>query len=182
MTALTGFMSFLKFISELNLDSQIILNLGKPRPVCGHFPLELYLPIFPEQSQDLNIFNFLWRVSAGSLEQLKEQAIFSLRILQSPSSLETSIATASFRSVFLEKSSFFQNYDLIFHIPCVDQAEINSLGDLTPKLAEIQKATLMALDDLSPWQFTSISARDLIRQALGNRASKVHTFTPPLPR
>jgi hypothetical protein len=178
MTALTGFMAFLKFVSELDLDSRSRLNLGKPRPACEHFSaLELYLPIFPEQSQDLNIFNFLWRVSTASLEQLREQAVLSLRILQSPSSLETSIATASFRSVFLQKSSFFQDYDLIFHIPCVDQAAISSAENLTPKLTEIKNSALVALDDLTPWQYTSTHARDVILQALGNRASKVHTFT-----
>lgn len=177
MTALTGFMAFLKFLSELNPESQHCLSLDKHRHPCGFFPIELYLPISSDDLNGINTYNFLWRVSSNSLSQLIEQAQLSLRTLQAPPTLETTIATASFRSVFLQRSVFFQNYDLIFHLPSLDLKDIGHQTD--PQLSEILKITQTALDDLTPWQYTSGKVRSLIEESLGNRVVKVHTFSQP---
>jgi hypothetical protein len=176
MTALTGFMAFLKYLSELARGSQHCLSLDKHRHPCGSFPIELYLPTASDDNSGIDAYNFLWRVSATSLDQLIEQAQLSLCTLQAPPTLETTIATASFRSVFLQKSNFFQNYDLIFHLP----SSLNlDTENMTAAVAEILKTTTTALDDLTPWQYTSRKVRTLLEESLGNRVTKVHTFSQP---
>jgi hypothetical protein len=178
MTALTGFMAFLKYLSELTRESQHCLSLDKHRHPCGSFPIELYLPLSDDNS-GIDAYNFLWRVSSTSLDQLVEQAQLSLLTLQTPPTLETTIATASFRSVFLQKSNFFQNYDLIFHLPSLDLVDAERMAQSDPELTEILNTTRIALDDLTAWQYTSSKVRSLIEESLGNRVTKIHTFSHP---
>lgn len=172
MTPLTGFMTFLKYL--MDLPSVSCLSLGK-RLCCGAFPLELYLPAISEQSGNaFDVYNFLWRISSSALTQLKEHASSSLQLLQASSAFESSIATSSFRSVFLWKDSFVENYDLIFHISCVDRKSVSSLCS-----KDVAEQTLLQLDNLTSWQYTSESARSLAQEGLGNRAAKVHACSQP---
>lgn len=177
MTPLTGFMTFLKYILDLPSVPYHCMFLGKQRSYCGAFPLELYLPgAFDQNDYVYEVYNFLWRISVSALRQLKEHAYSSLRLLQSPA-YESNIATSSFKSVFLEKYRFVHNYDLIFHISCADRITVRRHTHEIP--SDVAESTLLRLDNLTSWQYTSEIVQFLLQESLGNRVTKVHIYSQP---
>lgn len=182
-------MAFLKFLVDLEIKSTVCLSLQK-KTTCNNFSIELYLPIGSEEggSDGGALYNILWRLSKSSLEQLKEQAKLSLHTLQTPLGSDTTIATSSFNSVFLLKSTPYRDHDIIIYIPYCTQLEIknnehdneqDNKNSNNSKLSNTYQDTLTTLDNLTPWQFASEIARNIIIKALGDRAAKVNVLNYP---
>lgn len=174
-------MAFLKFLVDLDNRSNICFSYDK-RSSSGMFPIELYLPIHGKN--DSTIYNVLWRLTKSSIEQLKEQAKLSLRTLQTPLGSDTTIATTAFNSVFLLKSDSHREYDMIVYLPYFLQSDIKNYEQYSSNNESLNSKkyqdSLTALDNLTPWQYESEYARNIITKALGDRVLKVQVLNYPI--
>lgn len=122
------------------------------------FSVCLFHPLVASATEIIE-YNCVWRVSESSYSQLREEACHTKKLLQV--GLES-----TFHDVFMQKSTFYQRYEIYYHVP------VNMLTFLTLSVNDIKAAPHSSLGALNTQVF------DLIKRALplGDRLVSLNTL------
>ncbi len=199
--SLAVFQTMLTFLCEvdflqsvLDFTSADIVNMSRSEDFSGAKGRAGVLshPIVSAtaDSSDSTNYNALWRVSRSSLIQLKSEARKSLTDLQTSQD-------SCFENLFMLSRGFYASHDVYFHVPMnCNQVESAVLANKSSQLAarvesaedgvqaddeirfsvDTERDLHNAILDHNSHVVLSAKIRDVIAEALGDRAEVVHTF------
>lgn len=178
-TALSIFQSVIQLLADSDLlASDTLLSFAvsasgatgtKADRQRALFPVCLFHPLVASAT-DMIEYNCFWRVSESSYLQLREEAQHTKRLLQV--GLET-----TFHDVFMQKSTFFQRYEVYYHVPVdiskfvtlsvdgIKAAPHSSLASLNTQIFDLGKRALPLGDRL-------VSMHTLVHREGSNEAEK----------
>jgi U3 small nucleolar RNA-associated protein 22 len=194
MTPLMAFTAVLKFISETDFSkdtfslnvreggASFLASLGDTaRPAAV-----LLLPVGVDADEACDgivtettvHYNILWHWSESSLSLLQDSARSSLHLIQNDSGSTENL----FRDLLMQKSNFFEHYDLLFHFPVFSKRALLNWSEQNSSVSseELRKKTQEALCDLTEWENATSSAIAVLNEALGSRVLSIRALYAPL--
>eukprot|EP01038_Epipyxis_sp_PR26KG_P014271 gene14271-19147_t len=170
-TPLIAFQTMLSFISEFDFANKYIdftspevtdkqmNDLMKDWPVVLTHPVQVH-----SSGTNSIIYNAYWRVSYSSIMDLKDEAMCSIREIQRNHE-------SCFDYLFMQKRSFFDRFDLFFHIPVMLNKETHDTNH-----SEIKQEIADSLLHINPHIYYSSKLLTIIQEALGDRAVSVRSY------
>lgn len=101
--------------------------------------ISLTHPLVGATSKDVMEFNCLWRISESAWRQLREEAKHSLQLLQSN-------GEGAFNEIFIQSKSFFQRYDVYFHVRVPDESPHTNGNGSAHSIHPVSARSMLAIN------------------------------------
>eukprot|EP01039_Chlorochromonas_danica_P009781 gene9782-10816_t len=190
MPPLNAFSAILAFIAETDFTSKVLdLSNGRllqrRQVVHGSCALVLCHPMHGHQQQDsaedLQVYlNTTWRLSAGSLQALQNEARHSLHLLGGSVRVQNAPRNDAFELLFIRKRGIFERNDVVFHLPLPSWSQLLASYSVRESQTEEDKELLQlylkeaeeASLHMLVWDYVAEKSQHLFSVALSGRLAE----------
>lgn len=190
MPPLNAFSAILAFIAETDFTAKVLdltngRLLQRRQVVHGSCALVLCHPMHGHQQQDLVedlqvYLNTTWRLSAGSLQAMQNEARHSLHLLGGSVQMHNAPRSDAFELLFIRKRGIFERNDVVLHLPLPSWSQLLASYSVRERQTEGDKALLQlyhkeaeeASLHMLVWDYVAEKSRHLFTVALNGRLAE----------